>query len=327
VGNARKFGMDYAVAKYYKRSNFKKKHYILMADADTKPPINWIETVASRFSKYKCAALAGTHGADVKIDQTIYKHTGIIDFFNKIPTLIEYLQSNNMCLVKMNGQNSAFEVVAYCLGGGMNQPKDIINDNIVVEGTSALAHEIEKLGLLIKPMRIRTISNKRRQLSEILFNQQMYISQKEKQRIIAVRNSESDLLDHVLLKANTNSLHLYQNTILKDVLNSILIYPLFKNIIPRGIMKRILTTKQYVSMINELEHESPNDSLSLEFVEKWASSIADSIYKKLRKQIYHYRHLVLFIFYPIHNQGHVLSRHSHYSFIENIIIFINQLTD
>jgi len=284
IGNARKTGMDCVVRRFANNKNFDKKHFVLITDADTKPPSNWIEKVVKGFKEIDTGALSGTHGASVEIDERIEKMTGINNYFNIIPNLIEFLQEHSACVLKMNGQNSAFEVVAYCMGGGMDQPEDIINSKIIIEGTSLLANNVKRLGLPIKLMYVRVNSNKRRQLMEILKKTDMYIGKSAKEnRIISIRDDEQAILNEALANVSKKYWVDYRNKTIDSVLKSIVFKPLLENTLNIKKLNQMLGDNLYKELKGDLKKlRLENKKIDAKFKKKWRGNLLNVVRSQAR---------------------------------------------
>jgi len=271
VGNARKTGMDFATHLAYK-INPKEKHIILITDADTLPNSLWTKTVVNRFKEINSGALSGTHGAKESVDELIEDKLGLIHYFNKIPSVIEWFQKNGVGIIKMNGQNSAFEIEAYCAAGGMYQPKDIVDDSIVVEGTCNLGQKLNELGYPILPMFSRVGSNKRRQLAELINNKQMYITETE-DRILAIRDDEDQMLKYALKNVSIKSWKSYQFNILKSVVSNTVIKPLLNYSIGKIPLINLLGKIKYKNFKTEAEKLNKATVSNDEFLSKWTNEL------------------------------------------------------
>jgi len=228
IGNARKRGMDEVLIRAVNRRGWpKKKHIMLLTDADVIPPRDWTRKVKDGFVSMGSGALSGTHGAAPWIDKLIEEKLQISAYFNKLVSIIEWFQQGDIGIIKMSGPNAAFEIEAYCAGGGMQQPDDIEQNKIVVKGVSLLGWRLEKMGYPIQPMKLRVISSKRRQLLEIMKDKGMYITNRNlKNRIFSVREEEEVLLKRVISDVPKEEWVKYQGKVFDVVFNNIIYQPI-----------------------------------------------------------------------------------------------------
>lgn len=166
VANARKRGMDEVLIRLLGRGvNF--HHSIAVTDADSIPPRDWIRKIVEGFKQNSIGGLAGTHEAAEAVEKKIEETTGIKDYFNIIPSLIEYLEQNNIGTIKMSGPNSAFISLAYALVNGIKQEYDQDGKPRLSE-VDNLGKRIKRIGYTIAPMGCRVVKNRRRELFELI---------------------------------------------------------------------------------------------------------------------------------------------------------------
>lgn len=141
----------------------------MVTDADVIPPKDWLERIMKGFSHFQTGGLAGTHEASKKVEEKIYKTTGIKNYFNIIPSLIEFLEKKEIGKIKMSGPNSAFSALAYALGEGI-KPEFENNRKPKLNEVNNLGNRVRLRGFTIAPMKCRVIKNRRRELFEIINN-------------------------------------------------------------------------------------------------------------------------------------------------------------
>lgn len=284
-GYARKKGMDEILMRMQQHDyqNYS-KHILVIADADIIPPINWLERILKNFQIIPSGALAGTHGADEKIDSTIEKQLGIKNFFNKIPAIIEYLTSNQIGKIKMSGSNSAFEIEAYASAEGIQQPFDYKNNRIGLKEVPQLGERIREAGYPILPMNTRVISNKRRQLLELTKNESMYFPSgyDNKSRFFSVREDENSLLKIALIDITKEKWIAYQKKALEVVFSNFIFKPLFINQIEVNSLWKILSEQNLERLNSELNsHIKASNIPDDDFIKKWSEIFEKAIVEKI----------------------------------------------
>ena len=284
-GNARKKGMDEVLKRISERNSLDyPKHILVIADADIIPPNNWIENILSNFKSLSSGALAGTHGASKKIDKIIEDQLGIKDYFNKIPETIESLANCQIGKIKMSGPNSAFEIEAYAAADGIQQSYDHENNRIGLKEVPQLGDRIRKAGYPILPMKARVTANKRRQLMELIQEENMYFpsGHDDKSRFFSIRENEEKLLKKALKIVPKERWIDYQKKSLKLVISNVILNPLLNSQIEIDSLRKILSKTEMNKLKKEIKIR-PKGSMHLtnEFLQSWGETFEQAIRKKL----------------------------------------------
>lgn len=226
AANARKRGMDEVLFRVAKRNNSFPFHLIITTDADAIPPENWLEKIHQKGKSSKSLALAGTHQAAQEIELVIEQSLGIKNYFNLIPSIIEYFSKNNIGVIKMSGPNSAFEIEVYAAGGGVKQEYDETTGSVKLNEVNSLGKRIKQCGYPIIPMDVRVTTSERRQLREILDGgNSSYFPRgySEKDRFNVVREDEHTLLKLALNSIDKYSWFKYRRKMVSIVLNNLIV--------------------------------------------------------------------------------------------------------
>lgn len=224
AANARKRGMDEVLFRVAKRNNSFPFHLVITTDADAIPPQNWLEKIRQKTEGFQSLALAGTHQAIPEVELAIEQRLGIKNYFNLIPSIIEFFSKNNIGVIKMSGPNAAFEIEAYAAAGGMKQEYDQVTGSVKLNEVNSLGKRIKQHCYPIIPMDVRVTTSKRRQLREILDGSNSYFPKgySEKDRFNVVREDEHALLKLALNNTDKNSWLKYRQKIITFVLNNLM---------------------------------------------------------------------------------------------------------
>lgn len=227
VAHARKRGMDEVLIRLMRRGiNF--CHFLAITDADIIPPEDWIAKISSGFKDPNMGGLAGTHGASEEVERKIEKATGISNYFNIIPSLIEFLEKNGFGSIKMSGPNSAFTSVAYALGNGIKQEYDHQGKPKLSE-VNNLGRRVRTFGYSINPMWCKVIKNRRRELFEILNNvENSYFPQGYSLdgRFSVIRENEMFFLDRACKTVPKRLWEIYRYKMVYKVIRNFIFQPL-----------------------------------------------------------------------------------------------------
>lgn len=255
VANARRRGMDEVLRKA--ENTLSRKHILVSTDADTIPPINWLDEIDRKFKIIKTGVLAGTHGPDPKIDKAIANYFKINNYFGLIPSLIEVIAENNLGLIKVSGPNTAIEIEAYTAGGGIKSEYDNEKMRVKTSETNSLICKIRKNGYPILPMGVRIISSKRRQLMEIIKGKDTYFPKgfDGSQTFSTIREDETVLLKRALAKADRQRWLDYRWKMITTVIDNFVIKPLSRNEIEWVKLKPILAETEVNWLKNNIKNK------------------------------------------------------------------------
>lgn len=258
-GHARKRGMDAALLRVKSQYGYKyPKHILVTTDADAVPPKDWLSEIAEAFESSPSGVFAGTHGSSPAIDKKIRKKLGFKKYFNQIPELIEFLNKNEIGELKPSGPNCSFEIEAYVVGDGMQQPYDK-QGRIALKEVPQLAFRIKKKGYPIRFLNVRITTSRRRHLFELISQSHPYYhycrSLKTK-RFIAVKEKESDLLDLAFKKVPKERWQFYQQKWLKEAIKLRIPKPLGKrktSLVKRKISRLAIGREAKEAFLNFLK--------------------------------------------------------------------------
>lgn len=246
VANARKRGMDEVLLRLLKRE-VDLNHFLAVTDADVIPPKNWISKILDGFKLSNIGGLAGTHGVSKELDQKIEKATGIKNYFNLIPKLIQFLEKNKIGKIKMSGPNSAFSAIAYALGGGIKQEYDSWG-KVKLNEVDNLGKRISSLNYIIAPMNCTVIKNRRRELFELLYNiENSYFlpCQFLKERFSVIRKDENYLLNLACKTVPPKKWEVYRYKMIYKVLRNFIFQPItLKEIKINKEIKKLFTQEE-----------------------------------------------------------------------------------
>lgn len=258
---ARKRGMDEVILRLFKRKDLHKRHFLVTTDVDIAPGKKWLSHIKNTFSNTSADILCGTHGALWRIEKLIYQKLGIKDYFEIAPNLIEFFHQNNIGEFKLSGPNSAFSVEAYVCGGGITQEYNE-NGSLMLSEVDRLGKRATKVGCKIAAMNFRIAASRRRELWEILNQQNSYfpIDDKEKNRLFCVRQSEMDLLRTTLKERDKEDWINYRNMKVETIIVNYVLKPLIKpkNIIYSG---NDSVKKKVYSLIKNVDFNTVNKSV------------------------------------------------------------------
>ncbi len=223
VARSRKTGMDWVVRRLSSVDDLSNDHFLVVSDVDVQVPSDWVMMIKKRFNETQVGILAGTHGVRVELDRVIFEKTGIKDYFNIIPELIEWSREIGLGRIKLSGPNSAFEIESYVLGGGIIQEYDE-KGRLRLHEVNRLAERAVEKGVQVRGMNCRVISNKRRQLYELVNKVDSYINLNEGivDRFGTIRELEDDLLEVALDQLVWERWKEYRMKKIKMVLRNIL---------------------------------------------------------------------------------------------------------
>lgn len=251
VANTRKKGMDEVLIRLLRRGvNF--RHSIAVTDADTIPPRDWIRKITEGFRQNAIGGLAGTHSASTKIEKRITETVGIRNYFNIIPSLIEYLVQNKIGTIKMSGPNSAFSSLAYALGGGIRQEYDQDGRPWLSE-VNNLGERIKKVGYAIAPMGCRVVKNRRRELLEIIHGgEDSYFPRdySPSGRFNVVREDETELLDIACERVPKEIWLRYRYKMISKVIKNFIFKPLISGEITVGDTQGLFSPEEIKLFLN-----------------------------------------------------------------------------
>ncbi len=246
VAIARKRGMDEVLQRLLERDEGF-KHVLVATDADTIPPKSWIEGIIREFGNFNgIGGLAGTHGASKEVEKKIYEATGIKNYFNIIPSLIEFFEEKGIGQIKMSGPNSAFAATAYALGGGIRHEIDS-NGRPKLSEVNNLGNEIKRYGYNIIPMRCRVIKIRRRELFDIVNNcDDSYFPNgfSPEGRFNVIREDEAELLDFACRNVSLKKWKHYRYKMIYKVLRNFVFQPLASGQAAEDKIREIFTAEE-----------------------------------------------------------------------------------
>lgn len=232
-GNARKKGGEFVLNQLNNQKDQMLEEYIIATtDADCILPSCWINCIKKVFKKNKnCGVAGGAHTANPLIDNKIYKHTRIKNYFKRIADINYFLARSGIGRIKLSGPNSAMRVVAYKKAHGFNQPLNP-DGSVGVKELSNLGKRITQAGYGISFIPCPIISSRRRHFRELIEGHDMYCVDKQNpgKRFISVRDSENKLLNLALRTVPIKSWRSYQNQLIYKVIHNMVIKPLLEKI-------------------------------------------------------------------------------------------------
>ncbi len=246
VAVARKKGMDEVLRRVLERRNGEYHHILVVTDADTIPPKEWLEKITRGFNHHLIGGLAGTHEASKEIEEKIYETMGIRNYFNIIPSLIELFEERGIGRIKMSGPNSAFTATSYALGGGIKHEIDS-NGNPKLNETNNLGDRIRQCGYRLVPLGCRVIKNRRRELYEILTNcKDSYFPEgfSSSGRFNVIRKDELELLNVACRNVPKETWENYRHKMIYKVIINFIIRPLTLGEIKRSDTQEIFTPEE-----------------------------------------------------------------------------------
>jgi len=245
VDYARKKGMDEVLKRLVKREK-NPFHILITTDADVISPKNWIKKIRKGFNASNIGGLAGTHEASEEVENKIKKSTGISNYFNIVPSLIEFLEKNRIGMIKMSGPNSAFTAVAYAAGNGIQREYDSCGKPKLNE-VNNLGRRIRSFGYNINPMNCRVIKNRRRELFEILNNiEDSYFPNQNSLngRFNIIREDEVTLLNKACATVPKKSWEIYRYRMVYKVIRNFIFNTLAAGEIKAKNISRLFTPEE-----------------------------------------------------------------------------------
>jgi len=278
VAHARKRGMDEVLVRLIRRGN-NFRHFLAITDADTIPPKDWVAKISSRFTGPHIGGLAGTHEASGEVERRIEKATGIRNYFNIIPSLIEFLEKSGFRSIKMSGPNSAFDSVAYALGDGIKQEYDSQGKPKLSE-VNNLGRRVGTLGYSINPMWCRVIKNRRRELFEILNGvENSYFPQgySFEGRFSVIRENEIALLDSTCEVVPKSSWETYRCKMVYKVIRNFLFQPLIAGETKTDEIQHLLTPEEIKFFLTD-PFSTEKDGYTLDILKNLLSRLESKLY-------------------------------------------------
>lgn len=279
VAHARKRGMDEVLIRLARRgSGF--SHAIAVTDADTIPPASWTEKIIEGCQQDKIGGLAGTHEASDEVERKIEEVTGITDYFNILPRLIEFLERSNIGVIKMSGPNSAFTSLAYASGDGIMQEYDLHGKPRLSE-VDTLGKRIKKLGYTISPMGCRVVKNRRRELYELVTDDGDSYFPKNystKGRFNVIREDEMELLTIACETVSKNDWIRYRYKLIYKILKNFIFLPLISGTVTADDIQPLFSSDEIECFFDGLRVLQPNQVPS-SFIEQFLSSHQDKFYE------------------------------------------------
>lgn len=278
VATARKRGMDEVLRRLLER-NGEFRYALAVTDADTIPPKEWIERIIGGFNSNEIGGLAGTHGASKEVEEKIYKATGIKNYFNVVPQLIEFIERRGVGRIKMSGPNSAFIATAYALGGGIKQEFDSDGKPKLRE-VNNLGNRIRKYGYKILPMGSRVIKDRRRELFEIINNcDDSYFPEgfSANGRFNVIRGNEVELLDFACRNVSKEIWEYYRYKMIYKVLRNFVFQPLASGEITEGQIQELFAAEEisiFLS-IHSSSYNFPNNQDACKFFRNFLSHLEE----------------------------------------------------
>ncbi len=277
VSIARKTGMDEVLRRLLERSG-EFHHILAVTDADTIPQKEWLERTTKGFSHHQIGGLAGTHEASKEVEEKIYESTGFRNYFNIIPSFIEFIEERGVGKIKMSGPNSAFTTTSYALGGGIKQELDS-NGKPKLSEVNNLGNRIREYGYEIVPMRCRVIKNRRRELFEIINNscKDSYFPTdfSTNGRFNVVREDEIQLLDFACSNVPKEMWEYYRHKMIYKVLKNFIFQPFALNQITDKKLREIFTSEEiaFFSSIYSSQIDLPNNYYTRKFFREFLSRL------------------------------------------------------
>ncbi len=276
VAYARKRGGDEVLLRLMKRDD-NLHHLLVVTDADTILPRDWLNKIIKGFKQNNVGGLAGTHEASQGVEKRIEKKLGIKNYFNIAPLLIEFLEKNGLGEIKMSGPNSVFSSTSYASGGGFLQEYDK-NGKLQLGEVGRLGKRIRSVGYAVVPMRCRVIKNRRRELFEIINDgKNSYFPQKWLQngRFNVIRTDETKLLDLAIERVHKKNWVKYRHRMLFTIINNFIAQPLVSGKITKEKIQKTLSPQDANILLN-----TPNFERSpLMISEKFLNSLETMLYK------------------------------------------------
>ncbi len=268
VAAARKRGMDEVLSRLLKRGR-EFHHVLVVTDADVIPPKEWLEKIIVGLGCHRHGGLAGTHKASEEVEEKIHKATGIRNYFNIIPSLIEFIEKRGVGEIKMSGPNSAFTAVSYALGGGIKQEFSSDGKPKLSE-VNNLGNRIRQCGYEIIPMWCQVVKNRRRELFEIINNcEDSYFpkSFSSSGRFNVIRENEVELLSFACNNVSKETWEYYRYKMIYKVLWNFVLQPFALGKKTEEQVREILTVKEIDTLLSSYSPLTnfPNNQYTHEF--------------------------------------------------------------
>lgn len=277
VSIARKRGMDEVLRRLLER-NGEFHHVLAVTDADVIPSKEWIERIIMGFSCPQIGGLAGTHEASKEVEEKIYEATGIKNYFNIIPSLIEFIEKRRIGRIKMSGPNSAFTATAYALGEGIKQ--EVASDGKPkLNEVNDLGNRIRQCGYKVVPMWCRVVKDRRRELFEIINScEDSYFPRgfSSNGRFNVIRENETELLDFACSNVPKETWEDYRHKMIYKVLRNFLFQLLVSGQITGEQIREIFTLEEIDVFLSIYSSDHfPNDQYTGGFFRDFLSRLEE----------------------------------------------------